>query len=229
MKHLFAPAMAIARKDLYAEWKTKQTITTMLIFSGLVIVTFSFAFDPSNQAVSALVPGMIWVITIFSGILGLNRSFTQEKQNDHLHGLMVAPVDPSAIYLGKCLANLIFVLLVQIISVPLLFLLFDFQVISGVGLIYFVMIVFLGTFGFIAVGTLLAALATHSKSSEMLLPILLFPLVTPVVIAAVQATRIVLVDQEGVSAALSWMQLMAAYDVIFFVVGFLLFEHVLEV
>ncbi|WP_280772239.1 heme exporter protein CcmB [Salipaludibacillus daqingensis] len=229
MKHLFAPAMAIAWKDLYAEWKTKQTITTMLIFSGLVIVTFSFAFDPSNQAVSALVPGMIWVITIFSGILGLNRSFMQEKQNDHLHGLMVAPVDPSAIYLGKCMANLVFVLLVQLISVPLLFLLFDFHVITGVGLIYFVMIVFLGTFGFIAVGTLLAALATHSKSSEMLLPILLFPLVTPIVIAAVQATRIVLVDQEGVSAALSWMQLMAAYDVIFFVVGFLLFEHVLEV
>jgi len=229
MKHLLAPALAIAWKDLYAEWKTKQTITTLLIFSGLIIVTFSFAFDPSNQAVSALVPGMIWVITIFSGILGLNRSFMQDKQHDHLHGLMVAPVDPAAIYLGKCIANLIFVLLVQFISIPLLFLLFDFQVAGSGGFVYFIGIVFLGTFGFIAVGTLLAALASHSKSSEMLLPILLFPLVTPVVIAAVQATRIVLVDQNGISAALSWMQLMAAYDVIFFVVGFLLFEYVLEV
>ncbi|MCE7792811.1 heme exporter protein CcmB [Salipaludibacillus sp. CUR1] len=229
MKHLLAPALAIARKDLYAEWKTKQTITTMLIFSGLVILTFSFAFDPSNQAVSALVPGMIWVITIFAGILGLNRSFTTEKQHDHLHGMMVAPVDPSGIYIGKFLANLVFVLVVQVVSIPLLFLLFDFQVPAYSSIFYFLLIIFLGTFGFIAVGTLLAALASHAKSSEMLLPILLFPLVTPVIIAAVQATRLVLTEQEGAAAALSWMQLMGAYDVIFFAAGFLLFEYVLEV
>jgi heme exporter protein B len=130
MKHLIGPALTIAWKDIYHEWKTRQIITTMLIFSGLVIVTFSFAFDPSNAAVQALVPGMIWVITIFSGVLGLNRSFTTEQQNDRIHGFIVAPVDPSGVYMGKCFANFIFVLVVQVISIPLLFLLFDFSIIG---------------------------------------------------------------------------------------------------
>lgn len=229
MKHLLKPALAIAWKDLYNEWKTKQTITTMLIFSGLVIVTFSFAFDPTSEAVRALVPGMIWVITIFAGILGLNRSFTTERQEDRIHGLIVAPIDPSSVYIGKCIANFIFVLIVQIISIPILFLLFDFRMIDYQRLYFLAVIVVLGTIGFIVVGTLLAALSSHSKSSEMLLPVLLFPLAAPVVIASVQATKIVLMEQESIEAAISWLQLLCVYDVIFFVAGFLLFEYVLEV
>ncbi|UCZ52496.1 heme exporter protein CcmB [Bacillus shivajii] len=229
MKHLLKPALAIAGKDLYSEWKTKQVLTTMLIFSGLVIVTFSFAFDPSNQAVQVLVPGMVWVITIFSGILGLNRSFLSEQKNDNIHGFIVAPIDPSSVFLGKLLANFVLVLIVQLVSVPMLFILFDFRVLDSTSIVYLSLILVLGAFGFISIGTLLAALSAHSKSSEMLLPILLFPLVTPVIIAAVQATSIVLSDLDGLSNAFSWMQLMAAYNLIFFVVGFILFEHVLEV
>src|SRR5690625_4282295 len=224
MKHLIGPALAIAWKDIYHEWKTRQIITTMLIFSGLIIVIFSFAFDPSNAAVQALVPGMIWVITIFAGVLGLNRSFTSEKQDDRIYNFVIAPVDPSSVYIGKFLANLLFVLGTQLIAIPLLFILFDFHVIGFARLGYFIIILFLGTVGFIAVGTLLAALASHAKSSEMLLPVLLFPLVTPVVIAAVQATQIILVDQKGVEGLWSWVMLLGAYDVIFFVAGFLLFE-----
>jgi len=131
--------------------------------------------------------------------------------------------------MGKCFANFVFVLVVQIISIPLLFLLFDFSILGLERILYLVLIVLLGTFGFIAVGTLLAALASHAKSSEMLLPVLLFPLATPVVIAAVQATQIILVDQKGVEGLWSWVMLLGAYDVIFFVAGFLLFEYVLEV
>src|SRR5699024_1577169 len=229
MKYLIRPALAIAWKDIYFEWKTKQNITTMLIFSGLIIVIFSFAFDPSNAAVQALVPGMIWVITIFAGVLGLNRSFTSEKQDDRIYNFVIAPVDPSSVYIGKFLANLLFVLGTQLIAIPLLFILFDFHVIGFARLGYFIIILFLGTVGFIAVGTLLAALASHAKSSEMLLPVLLFPLVTPVVIAAVQATKIVLVDLHELGAAMSWVQLITVYDVVFIVVGFILFEYVLEV
>lgn len=229
MKYLIKPALAIAWKDIYFEWKTKQHILTMLIFSGLIIVMFSFAFDPSNAAVQALVPGMIWVITIFAGILGLNSSFTTEKQDDRIYGFIIAPIDPSSVYIGKFLANYLFVLATQLISIPLLFILFDFPVTDITRLCYFIIILFLGTFGFIAVGTLLAALASHAKSSEMLLPVLLFPLVAPVMIAAVQATKIVLIDLHELGAAMSWIQLIVVYDVVFFVIGFILFEYVLEV
>jgi heme exporter protein B len=229
LRALLRPALVIAWKDLSMEWRTKQTLSAMLIFSGLVIVTFSFAFDPSNQAVQALVPGMIWVMTIFSGVIGLNRSFTAEQQHDNIQGLIIAPVDPSSIYLGKCLANFVFVLTVQLISIPLLFILFDFQVVSYNRLGFLLLIIVLGTFGFIAVGTLLAALVAHGTSSNILLPVLLFPLVMPVVIAGVQATRIILIGQEGLQDALSWLQLLAAYDLIFFAAGFLLFDYVLEV
>lgn len=227
MNHLLKAAFIIAGKDLYSEWKTKQVVTTMLIFSGLVIVTFSFAFDPSNNAVRAIIPGLIWVITIFSAILGLNRSFLSETKNDNLYGMIVSPTDPSSIYLGKVIANFVFVLIVQLLSIPALFLLFDFHFMGNLPL--FLGVVLLGTFGFISVGTFLAGLAANSRSSEMLLPILLFPLVSPVIIAAVQATKILLIDIEQIASAISWMQLMGAYNVIFFVLCFILFEYVLEV
>ncbi|MFS1517826.1 heme exporter protein CcmB [Bacillus sp. SCS-151] len=227
MIKLLKSAWIIAWKDLYSEWKTKQLLSTMLIFSGLVIVTFSFAFDPTSNAVKAVVPGMVWVITIFAGILGLNRSFLAEKNQDSLHGMIVAPIDPSSIYFGKMLANFIFVLLVQLISIPLLFILFDFRLLGNIPL--FLAVIFLGTFGFISIGTFLAALTANSRSSEMLLPIVLFPIVSPIIIAAVQATKILLVNLENLSSAISWMQLMIGYDLVFFVICFLLFEYVMEV
>lgn len=227
MMEVLRTALVITWKDLYSEWKTKQIISTMLIFSALVIVTFSFAFDPANNTVKAVIPGMIWVITIFSGILGLNRSFLSEQANDSMNGLIVAPIDPSSVYLGKFFANLVLVLLVQIVAVPLLFILFDFKMVGNLGLL--IVIMFLGTVGFISVGTFLGALSANSKSSEMLLPIILFPVVSPVVIAAVQATKIILINFENIASAYSWMKLMAAYDLVFFVICFILFEYVLEV
>lgn len=229
MKHLLKPVFAIAYKDLYTEWKTKQNMMTMLIFSGLVIVIFSFAFDPANAAVRALVPGLIWVMTVFSGIIGLNSSFAIEKEEDRLYGFIVAPIDPSSVYIGKVIANYLFVFVTQLISIPILFILFDFHLIGYKNIVPFIFVLLIGTFGFIAVGTLLAAVASHIKNSETLLPVLLFPLVTPVVIGAVQATKILLIDHGTVSAALSWIQLIVVYDILFFVIGFILFEYVLEV
>lgn len=227
MNNLFKAAFIIAGKDLQSEWKTKQVVSTMLIFSGLVIVTFSFAFDPSNSAVRAIIPGLIWVITIFAAILGLNRSFSSETKNDNLFGLIVSPTDPASIYLGKVFGNFIFVLIVQLFSIPVLFLLFDFRFLGNLPL--FIGVVLLGTFGFVSVGTFLAGLAANSRSSEMILPILLFPLASPLIIAAVQATKILLVDMEQIASAISWMQLMGVYNIIFFVLCLILFEYVLEV
>ncbi|MGC6588838.1 heme exporter protein CcmB [Paenibacillus sp. Dod16] len=227
MMNFMKSTLHITKKDLYTEWKTRQTISTMLIFSALVIVVFSFAFDPTNSSMQAVTPGVIWVVIVFSSILGLNRSFLMEYKNDNLSGMLAAPIDPSSIYLGKLLANLVLVLIVELVSIPLLFLFFDFRWMGS--LLYFAGTVLLGTFGFIAIGTFLAALAANSRSSEMLLPVILFPVATPVLIGAVQSTKTILTDAENISSAVSWMQFMAAYDLIFFVVCFLLFEYVVEV
>lgn len=220
-------AFLIAKKDLYSELKTKQVLGTMVIFAGLVILVFSFAFDPAINTTKAVIPGIVWVIIIFSGILGLNRSFISEQKNDTMQGLMIAPVEPSCIYIGKLLANLVMMLVVEIVSIPFLFLLFDFSTIGSIS--YFILVLFMGSFGFISIGTFLAALAANSKSSEMLLPLLLFPVTSPILIGAVQATRIIMTNFEKMPSAISWIQLIAAYDVIFFVLCFLLIDYVLEV
>lgn len=225
--NLFRTAFLLAQKDLYSELKTKQILVTQIIFAGLVIVVFSFAFDPANNTTKAVIPGIIWVIIVFSGILGLNRSFISEQRNDTMQGLLVAPMEAASIYLGKFLANFVMILVVEIVSVPFLFLLFDFKFLGSFP--YFLLVIFLGSFGFIAIGTFLAALAANSKSSEMLLPLLLFPITTPILIGVVQATKIILTNMDQFSSALAWIQLVTAYDVIFFVVCFLLIDYVLEV
>jgi heme exporter protein B len=224
---LFKTAFLLAKKDLYSEMKTKQVLTTMIIFAGLVILVFSFAFDPANNTTKAVIPGVIWVIICFSGILGLNRSFLSEQRNDTMQGLLIAPMDAQSIYLGKFLANFSMILIVEIVAIPFLFLLFDFKILGS--LPYFILVMFIGSFGFISIGTFLASLAANSKSSEMLLPLLLFPITSPILIGVVQATRIMLTNIDNLSSALAWIQLVSAYDVIFFVLCFILIDYVLEV
>jgi heme exporter protein B len=224
---LFNNALSIAWKDLYSEWKTRQVLTTMIIFAGLVIVVCSFAFDPTNNTTKAVIPGAIWIIIVFSGILGLNRSFVSEQKNDNMHALLTAPLDAASIYLGKFLANFIMLIIVEIVAIPFLFLLFDFREMGSFP--YFILVLFIGSFGFVAIGTFLAALAANTRSSEMLLPIMLFPLVSPILIGAVQATKIILTNIDKLPNAISWIQLIGGYNVIFFVLCVLLFEYVLEV
>lgn len=220
-------ALTIAQKDLISELKTKQVLGTMIIFAGLVILVLSFAFDPTNNTTKSVIPGAVWIIIVFSGILGLNRSLISEQRNDTMHGLLVSPMESSSIYLGKFIANFSMILIVEVVSIPFLFLLFDYKITGSLG--YFILVLFLGSFGFIAIGTFLAALASNSKSSEMLLPLLLFPITSPVLIGVTQATKIILTNTDQIQSAIAWMQLVGAYDVIFFVLSFLLIEYVLEV
>lgn len=218
-------ALTIAGKDLRNELKTKQTIGIMLVFSALVILIFSFAFDPTNQMLKSVIPGLVWVVTIFSGILGLNRSFVSELENSCLTGLRSSPIDTTSIYLGKVMANFVLVSVVQLISIPLLFLLFGFRFQGSY--LWFIAIIIGGTFGFIIIGTFLAGLAANAKNSEMLLPVLLFPLISPLMIAAVQATKVV-VENQTIGDAISWVQLIIGYDLLFTAVCFLLFEYIME-
>lgn len=218
---------AIVRKDLTSEFRTKEMLSAMLIFAFLTIIIFVFAFDPSKALVKEVFPGIIWVSFIFAGILGLNRSFLSEKTNDCILGLMLCPIDKSAIFFGKMIGNFIFMAIMEIISLPIFAVLFNYKISSqAVGPL--TLVVFLGTLGFIASGTFLAAMSANTRNSEILLPVILFPLIVPVVLGAVQATTAVL---SGAPAAewLIWLKIIIAFDIIFLVVPLLLFEYVLEV
>ncbi len=213
-------------KDLTSELRTKEMLSAMLIFAFLTTVVFSFAFDPDSETVKKVFPGIIWVAFIFAGILGLNRSFLSEKSNDCIMGLMLCTADRGIIYLGKMISNLIFMYIMEAVTLPILFVLFDYRLKGS--LLYLILIVTLGTWGFIAIGTFLAALSVNTRNSEILLPIILFPLIVPLLIAAVQATGVIL--GGGVWADWSnWFRILAAFAVIFTVVPWLLFDYLLEV
>lgn len=213
-------------KDLVSEMRTKETISSMLIFSLLIPVIFGFAFDPDSNTVQKVFPGVLWVVVAFSGILGLNRAFQSEKTNDCIAGLMLVTVDRGVIYLGKLISNLIFMLIVELITIPVLFVLFDYKM-QGSPL-KLLLVVLLGTWGFIAVGTFLASLAVNTRNSEILLPVILFPLLVPLLIAAVQATGAI-ISGDSFSTWSNWVSLLVAFDLIFTMVAWLLFDYVLEV
>ncbi len=213
-------------KDLTSELRTKEMLSSMLIFAFLTTVVFSFAFDPDSETVKKVFPGIIWVAFIFAGILGLNRSFLSEKSNDCIMGLMLCTTDRGIIYLGKMISNLIFMYIMEAVTLPILFVLFDYRLKGS--LLYLILIVALGTWGFIAIGTFLSALSVNTRNSEILLPIILFPLIVPLLIAAVQATGVIL--GGGVWADWSnWLRILTAFAVIFTVVPWLLFDYLLEV
>jgi heme exporter protein B len=197
---------ALIWKELKTEFRTKEMLSSMLIFSFLVIVIFSFAFDPTDKDLQQVFPGIIWVAFIFSGVLGLNRSFVSEKKNNSLHGLMLCPADRSVIYFGKVITNLILMLIMEFISLPIFIILFDYSFNGSISKL--ILVVFLGTFGFVSIGTFLAALTANTRTSEVLLPIILFPVVVPVVIASVESTTAIFMGNKIVEVAL-WFKVLA--------------------
>lgn len=213
-------------KDLLLEFRTKEMLSAMLIFALLVIVIFAFAFHPTPSLTAEILPGLLWVTFAFAGVLGLNRSFTPEKTNDCLLGLLLAPMDRVVIYVAKLLGSFIFITIMEAIALPLFIVFFNYRLEAPIG--WLVLTIILGTVGFAAVGTFLAALAANTRLSEVVLPLLVFPVIVPVLIAAVEATAGLLSGGQWPVIA-SWLRLMGVYDIIFLVVAALLFEYTLEV
>jgi len=210
-------------KDVISEVRTREMLSSMLVFALLVTVIFSFAVEPGSVDMMDLAPGLLWVAFTFAGILGLNRSFALEKARNSLEGLMLTPLDRSGIYLAKMLGNFVFLSIVEAVVLPL------FWVLSNLTLfpLAVVLIVPLGTVGFVAAGTLFAAMTVNTRAREVMLPILLLPVSVPVIVAAVKATGAVMAG-ESLAAAANWLQLLAACDVVFLVVSVLIFEYVIE-
>lgn len=215
--------VAIVTKDVAAELRSKETLSTMLIFALMVVVIFNFAFELRMDNARQISPGAIWVAFTFAGVLSLNRSFIMERDNSCIEGLMLMPADRSAIYLGKFLGNTLFMLASEAMILPIFAILFDVPVLRPALWLIFV----LGTVGFSAVGTLLAAMTVNTRAREALLPLLLFPTSVPVIIAATKSTAQVL-DGGALSEIYSWLRLLVAFDVIFIVLAVLGFEYVIE-
>jgi heme exporter protein B len=210
-------------KDLKAEWRSRELVTAMLVFSLLVILIFNFALELDAAARSSVTAGVLWVTLAFAGTLGLNRSLSSEKDRGCLDGLLLAPVDRTAIFFSKAISNLIFMLITAAILLPVYSLFYNQNLLQG-GLI---LVILLGSVGYVLVGTLLASMSVHARTRDILLPILLFPVVIPLLIAAVRASEGYL-NGFPASEITSWITLLAAYDVIFFAVALMVFDFVVE-
>jgi heme exporter protein B len=214
---------AVLWKDLSAELRGREMLSAMLVFALLVILIFNFALELDATTRANVTSGVLWVTFAFAGTLGLNRSMAMEKDRGCLDGLLLAPVDRSAIYFGKALSNLVFMLVVEAIVLPVYSVLYNTNLFNP-GLI---LVILLGSIGYVAVGTLLAAMVVQTRTRDILLPILLFPVVIPVLIAAVKASSGFL---QGIPMAdiWPWLNLLIAYDIIFTAVAFMVFDYIVE-
>jgi heme exporter protein B len=212
-------------KDLLAEFRTKEMLSSMLMFALIVVVVFNFAFAPGSRATVEAGPGILWVAFTFAGVLGLHRSMVHEVERGCLHGLMLAPVDRGIIFLGKAIGNAIFIFLIELPTFVLFAVFFNIDLWKGLDKL--AAIFFLGTIGFAAVGTLLSAISVNTRTREIMLPILLFPIEVPVILSAVNATGSVL-KGEGWNAISGWLKILAGFDLVFLLVCYVTFEYVLE-
>jgi heme exporter protein B len=223
--HLLKQAFAIWLKDMRLERRTLDAAPGMFFFSLLILVVFNFAFDFTSLDFRDVGPGVLWVTFTFAGVLALSHTFVVEREDDCLQGLLLAPIDPGAIYLGKMLSNLTMMLGVEAILVPLTAVLFNFSLQGKIPALAAILVV--STLGFAGVGTLLGAMTARVRRGEVLLPLLLFSLCVPILIAAVQTTRIVM-HGRPLSEAREWFIISAAFDAVFVTASFLTFGFIVE-
>ncbi len=214
---------AIVWKDLRAEFRSWELISAMLVFSLLVILIFNFALELDIRTRQSVTAGVLWSTFAFAGTLGLNRSMSIEKDRGCLDGLLLAPVDRSAIYFGKFISNLAFMLIVEAIVFPVYSFLYNTNLFQP-GL---VLVVLLGSIGYTAVGTLLAAMSVQTRTRDIILPILLFPVAFAVLLAAVKASGGFLDGAEFSEVAFS-INLLITYDIVFIAASFMLFDTIVE-
>ena len=215
--------LAIVWKDLRAEFRSFELVSSMLVFSLLVILIFNFALELDIKTRQTVTAGVLWATFAFAGTLGLNRSMSIEKDRGCMDGLLLAPVDRSAIYFGKFISNLAFMLLVEAFVLPIYSLLYNTNLFQP-GLL---VVILLGSIGYTAVGTLLAAMSVQTRTRDVLLPILLFPVAFSVLLAAVKASGGFLSNSELTEILLP-INLLIGYDVIFIAVAFMVFDIVVE-
>jgi len=222
---ILAAAALVARKDLAIEFRTRSAFLAALTFSLIAIVIFFFAWDATAVGAVDLAPGVLWVIFTFSGLLGLHRSFGVEEADRAIDALLASPVDREAVFLGKALANLAFVLGVQAVAIPAVALFYNLPLMRVLAPLAGIAV--LAAIGLVSVGTLFSAMASNTRLAELLLPVLALPFFVPIVLPAAQSTARLL-SGRPVAEAMSWLRILIAFDIVFVVACALAFPFTLE-
>jgi heme exporter protein B len=216
---------AVAWKDLTTERRSKANFNAVLFLAALMLLMFGFALGPDAASLRAAAAGIVWLTILFSGNLAFHRSYQVELEGGALETLLLYPGARSSIFLGKLLANLVFVLLVLLALIPIAVILYDLSIGRTAPLLF--LVIFLGTFGFVTLGTFYGSMASRSRAREVILPLLLFPMLVPVLVASVEATS-ALLQGDPMGEAGRWIRLLLAFDVIFLGASILAFGAVIE-
>lgn len=217
-------AAILFTKELRVEFRTRELLNTTIVFALIVIVLFSFAFDPTREESRRYGPGLLWIAFLFAGALMLLPSFAREQTNDTLDALRMAPVEPFAIVLGKILANFAFLFCTEAILLPIFAVLYNVAILPALGRL--VLVFAAGTLGLVVTGTVFSAISSQARMRELLLPMLLLPVVTPLLIASVEATADLLSDPSELSP--TWLSFLAGFDLVFLTATWLLCEYLVE-
>jgi len=219
----FTMARATLLKDLRLEWRSKDAINSMLFFALLVVVVFSFAFNPTAEESRHIAGGLVWVALLFAAIFALNQTWARELRNQVLDAYRVSPAPPNALFLAKVIGNFLFVVVLEVLMTPLFVVFYSLRSVGPVWQL--VVVALLGTWALVVNGTFFAALSIRTRSREIMLPLILFPISIPALLAMVDATTSVL---TGDASPDFWIKMLAVYDVVFTAVCLLLFETVLN-
>jgi heme exporter protein B len=215
--------LAILRKDLRTELRSRELVSSMGLFALLSILIFSFALELDRIARQEAISGVLWVTVVFASILGLNRSLAMERDQGNLDAMLLAPINRAAIFLGKLVGNYLFALAVGLLLLPVMTILFNMPLIQP----WLLLVLLLGTLGFSTIGTLLATMTVQTRARESLLPIVMLPVALPVLLASVRASTNILTNAP-VDDWIAWPQILVVVDMIYLVLCFLLFEFVIE-
>jgi heme exporter protein B len=225
MAAIVRQALTIAGKDLRAEMRTKEAINASLSFALVILLMFSFAFDPLAEATREFSGGLLWIAFAFAGALILNRSFARELTNDCLDALVASPISGAALFLGKCLANLLLLLAVELICLPVFGIFYNVAWLAQIASLFLVLV--LATWSMVVVGTMFSAMTVNLRLRELMLPMLVYPVMIPCLIAATQLTTSILTGAGLQGDTLVWLRLLAGFDIIFTILAIALVETVL--
>jgi len=220
---LVGPILVMVWKDILLELRSRDLVVSVLVFGLLVVVVFNFALNNAPGRAEELAPGILWTAFAFAAILAMNRAFVRDQEQGGLEGLLISPVSRDAIFLAKALTSLIFMLLVEAALLPVYAVMLDFSALS----FNLILTIFLGTLGFAVVGTLFSAMAVQTRSREIMLPVLFFPVVLPVIIAAVEASTRAVGGETFVGLG-RWLPLIGVFDALFLVICPWIFAFVVE-
>jgi heme exporter protein B len=218
-------SLAIAAKDLRSELRSKEALNASLALALLILLLFSFAFDPTAETTREISGGLLWLVFAFAGTLILNRSFARELPNDCLDALVASPVPASALFLGKALANLVLLLAVELVSLPVFGVFYNVRWLPH--LVPLLGVLVLATWGLAVIGTMFSALTVNLRLRELMLPVLVYPMIIPALMAAMQLTTVLLAGEPVTGENWLWVRLLIAFDVIFTALALSLVETVL--